>query len=69
MDPLVYAWAVALIVTVGALPVGLLRMVAYRSEQIDHTPTMRTAALFALGLGLVGLSVLLVLSGVLLAGG
>ena len=60
-------WVVSLIVTIGALPPGLIRAYAYRSGEVDHTPTMRTAAAFALTLGLLGLasravcSVLLVL--------
>ncbi len=66
MDPLLYLWGVSLIVTVGALPVGLFRMIVYRSGDIDHTPTMLTAARFALGLGLVGLVALAVLSVLLL---
>jgi hypothetical protein len=66
MDPLVFAWVVALIVTVGGLFPGAIRTLAYRSGQIDHTPTMRTAAIFAVALGLVGLVCLVALSVVLL---
>ncbi len=55
MDPWWYAWGVALIVTVGALPAAAIRTLAYRSGDIDHTRTMRTAAVFAVTLGLVGL--------------
>jgi len=57
-----FAWGVALIVTLGALPVGILRTVVYRSGDIDHTPTMRTVAIFAMTLGLVGLVCLVALS-------
>lgn len=67
MDWLLYAWGVALIVTLGALPPAVIRTLAYRSGQIDHTPTMRTVARFAVVLGalgfvcLVGLTVALLL--------
>jgi hypothetical protein len=53
-------------VTLWALPLGVVRLLAYRSGETDHTPTMRTAALFALALGLVGLACLVVLSVLLL---
>jgi hypothetical protein len=56
------AWGIALIVVLGALPMGLLRAVAYRSGEVDHTRTMLIAATVALGLGLAGLVCLLVLS-------
>ena len=63
MDGLQYAWWVALIVTVGALPVGLLRMVAAQSgDPIQGSATPRAAARFALTVGAVGLLCLVVLS-------
>lgn len=55
MSPLEIALGISIIVTVGALPVGIFRMVVYRSGDIDHTRTMLVAAWFALGLGLLGL--------------
>lgn len=66
MDPLLFALAVALIVTVGGLFPGAIRLLAYRSGEIDHTRTMWIAAMFAIGLGLLGLVCLIVLSVVLL---
>jgi|GEM_PF-7025777 len=63
MDGLEYAWVVALIVTLGALPVGLLRTVAVRSgDPIQGSRTPRIAARFALILGGVGLVCLVALS-------
>ncbi len=62
MSALQIAWGVALIVTVGALPVGAFRMLAYRTEPDWHTRTMGVAARFALGLGLLALVCLVVLS-------
>ncbi len=67
MDPLHAAWGVSLVVTLWALPMGFIRMLAYRSGEIDHTPTMRTAAWFALSLGLLGLACLVIFT-VLLVG-
>jgi hypothetical protein len=65
MSPLLAAWAVSLVVALWALPLGFIRMVAYRSGEIDHTSTMRTAAVFALTLGVLGLVGVIVL-GILL---
>ena len=63
MDALEHAWVVALIVTVGALPAGLLRTVAVHSgDPIQGSRTPRIAARFALALGLLGLVCLLALS-------
>ncbi len=61
------SWVIALIVTVMALPVGIIRTVIYRTGDIDHTRTMRIAAAFALVLGLVGLVALVALSVVIAA--
>lgn len=66
MSGLEIAWGLALIVTLGALPVGIFRTLAYRSRSIDHTRTMKIVATFAMTLGLTGLLCLVVLSAVLL---
>lgn len=66
MSLLEVAWVASLVTTLWALPLGFIRMLAYRSGEIDHTPTMRTSAWFALSLGLLGLLCLVVLSVVLL---
>ena len=63
MTVLGFLWVVALIVTLGALPVGMLRTLAARSgDPIQGSRTPRIAARFALTLGLVGLLCLIVLS-------
>lgn len=63
MDGLQYAWMVALIVTLGALPIGLLRTVAAHSgDPIQGSATPRAAARFALALGVAGLGCLVALS-------
>jgi len=66
MSALEVAWGAALVVTLTVLPMGAVRVIAYRSREVDHTPTMRTAAVFALSLGLAGLVALVVLSALLL---
>ena len=65
MSPLQVVWAASLVATLWALPLGYVRMLAYRSGEIDHTPTMRTSAWFALSLGLLGLVCLAVSSALL----
>ena len=67
MDTLTMWWVIALIVTVMALPVGIIRTVIYLTGDIDHTRTMRIAAEFAMVVGLVGLVVLVALSVVIAA--
>ncbi|MFC5730408.1 MULTISPECIES: hypothetical protein [Nocardioides] len=66
MDALTYAWTVSLLVTACTLPIGIIRTLAYRSGQIDHTPTMRTVAIFAMSLGLLGLLCFAALSAAML---
>jgi hypothetical protein len=44
-------WAVCGIIAFLLLPVGAFRMLAYLSGEVDHTPTMRTVARMALGIG------------------
>jgi hypothetical protein len=48
-------WAVCAITAFLLLPVGAVRMVAYRSGEVDHTPALRAVAVLALGLGTVAL--------------
>lgn len=62
MTPAQIAWVVSLVVAGGLLPVGVIRMLIYRSGEIDHTPTMRSVARFALITGGVALLVFLALT-------
>jgi hypothetical protein len=55
-------WAVAGIIAFLLLPVGAIRMIAYRSREIDHTPTLRNVAVFALALGGAAFVLFIVLS-------
>lgn len=62
-------WAASGIAAFMLLPVGAIRLLAYRSGDVDHTPTMHMVALLALGLGTGALAVFLALSAWLLATG
>jgi hypothetical protein len=68
MDPLQFAWGVALVATLWALIQGLIRAYVYRSGEIDHTRTMRISATFALTVGIIGLACLVTLTLVILVG-
>lgn len=50
-------WAASGVCAFLLLPVGAIRMVAYRSGEVDHTPALRSVALLALGLGTAALVV------------
>lgn len=62
-------WAVTGISAFLLLPVGAIRLIAYRSGEIDHTPALRAVALLALGLGGAALAAFLGLTVWLLAFG
>ncbi|MBA4609558.1 hypothetical protein H1W00_13815 [Aeromicrobium sp. Marseille-Q0843] len=47
------ALAATLIATGWLLPMGVIRMLAYRSGEVDHTKGMRNIAILALTLGIV----------------
>lgn len=49
------AWAAAMAATGWLLAIGAVRLLAYRSGEVDHTTGMRNVAILALALG--GLSV------------
>jgi hypothetical protein len=55
-------WAVTGIIAFLLLPVGAIRMIAYRSREIDHTPTLRKVAVLALALGGAAFVVFVILS-------
>lgn len=55
-------WAVCGISAILLLPVAF-RMLAYRSGETDHTPTMHRVALLALGLGAAALLGFVALTG------
>lgn len=55
-------WAVSGVVAFLLLPVGAVRLVAYRSREVDHTPALRSVAVFALSLGGLALVVFLAMT-------
>ena len=57
MDALEIAWALSFIATAWFLPTGAIRMIAYASGQVDHTPGMRRLAVATLGSGVVAATV------------
>lgn len=62
-------WAGSGVVAFLLLPVGAVRLVAYRSREVDHTPALRSVAILALSLGALALVVFLALTIWLLATG
>lgn len=66
MDLVQAGWMASLVSAGWLLPVGAIRMLAYRTGEVDHTPGMRFVAVLALSLGAVAVVVFLVLSAVLL---
>ena len=62
-------WAISGICALGLLPVGAIRMVAYRSGEVDHTPALHSVARLALGIGGAGFVVFVALTGWFLATG
>ena len=62
-------WAISALCAFALLPVAAVRMLAYRSGEVDHTPALRAVAVMALVLGsaafltFVALTVWFVLTG------
>lgn len=66
MSGLEIGWGVSLIITLIALPMGLVRLVALGSGGFERSRTMRTSAGVAVGLGVLGLCCLAGFSAALL---
>ncbi|HSE10452.1 MAG TPA: hypothetical protein VLB29_17455 [Nocardioidaceae bacterium] len=62
-------WAASGISAFLLLPVGAIRLLAYRSGEVDHTPALHAVALLAVGLGSGALLVFASLSVWFLASG
>ncbi|HSE71534.1 MAG TPA: hypothetical protein VLA97_12310 [Nocardioidaceae bacterium] len=62
MSGLEMAWGLSLLITLTALPVGMVRLLAYRSGEIDHTRTLLVAAVVAMSIGVLAALVLAVTS-------
>jgi hypothetical protein len=68
MSGLQMAWVLSLLITLTALPVGMVRLLAYRSGEIDHTRTLLVAAVVAMSIGVLAAVVLAVTSLLLIVG-
>lgn len=68
MGTLQFAWAASVVATAWFLAVGAIRMLAYRSGQVDHTPGMRNVAIMALSLGAVSAVCLVVFTVLIVVG-
>jgi len=53
MGNLEIAWGVSIVVAGWFLPIGMIRMIAYRSGQVDHTRGMGRLAAVTLGTGVL----------------
>lgn len=62
MGSLQVAWAVSLVATGWFLAIGTIRMLAYRSGEVDHTPGMRFVAALTLALGGIAAAALIILT-------
>ncbi|NYG57172.1 hypothetical protein BJ980_000095 [Nocardioides daedukensis] len=62
METIHVFWAASLIAAGWLLPIGIWRMMAYRSGQVDHTSGMRGVAVMALGLGIFATVMFVVLT-------
>lgn len=62
-------WVASLIAALGLLPVGLLRLVAYRSGGVDHTAGLHLVARLALAGGALALLVFIAVTVWLLLSG
>lgn len=67
MSTVAYLWMVALAATMWLVPYTVVRVVAYRSGEVDHTPGMRKVATFSAVLAVVAVGSLVVLTVLLLA--
>lgn len=66
--PLQHAfWAASLVAAGWLLPIGMWRMLAYRSEQVDHTPGMRLVAVIALSLGVLAATCFVIMTVVIVS--
>lgn len=62
MDGLQFGWLASVVAMGWFLPIGVIRLLAHRSGQVDHTPGMRNVAVLALTLGAVATVCMIVLT-------
>lgn len=66
MDALQAGWAAALVASMWFVPVATIRVLAYRSGEVDHTPGMRAVAIVATAGAVLSVGTLVVLTVLLL---
>ena len=59
MDTLTAAWVLSLLCSMVSVPMAAVRAYAYLSGERDHTPTMRTAMIFAVAVAGVAVAAFL----------
>lgn len=62
MEVVPFVWAASGVTAAWLLLVGAIRLMAYRSGEVDHTPALLSVARLAIGLGAAALAVFLVTS-------
>lgn len=62
MTTLQAAWGAALIASMWFVPVATIRVLAYRSGEVDHTKGMRTVAIIAAVGAVISVGALVVLT-------
>jgi hypothetical protein len=60
MDPLYIALGLSFIAALWFVPIGTIRLIAYRSGAIDHTRGMRNVGFTILSIGLVAFVIFIV---------
>lgn len=68
MNGLQFAWVASVVAMGWFLPIGAIRMLAYRSGQVDHSLGMRNVAVLALALGGVATVCMIVLTVLIVTG-
>ena len=69
MDPLIFAWGLAFVAALWFVPIGAIRLMAFRSRELDHTRGMQKVARTILGIGVGFLVLFAVLTVVVLVRG
>lgn len=62
VDPLYIAWGLSFMAALWFLPMGAIRLMVYRSKEIDHTRGMQKVARTILSIGIVALVLFAILT-------
>lgn len=66
MDLLYVAWGLSFLAALWFLPMGTIRLMVYRSKEIDHTRGMQKVARTILSIGIVALVLFAILTVVMM---